>query len=599
MLIYQTTENIKVTLKDDIPLGIGGEGSIYEIIKPSEYNIYVSKIYKKLKDVDQRERKIEYMIKNPPPEEAEGNIIWPVKSLHENKRFVGFIMNKVERSIKLNDLCLPCTYTDKGDWKKFCRDKNNAIELRLKLCANIARAVNNIHSTGKYVIVDLKPDNILVSSEGAVSIIDFDSIQISENNKVLFPALALTPDYIPREYYENNWSFSFNSFIRPSWDYFSMAVIFYQILFGIHPYIGTANGRYENCETPDQMIKEGLFPYGTKAKWLIKIPPPHRNFKNFPIEVVKELFKRSFDEKASNRPDANTWYNELKKEIEKFAGTKYLFKHKVHKAQSPHNIKQIKKSLKRAFLLLPIRFIPRPHLKTKITFITRVAKIITSAFPKTMILMTIFLLIFTSLPIMNKYYLPLQIMEPGHKWTFIEGLFHGFFAPSTAILSSLTSKVYFSIPQKNSPYISGFLIGIYFLPIVIHASNIVLSHKNLQFKHIDKIRARLIQLILSTIVFQIGIVIYSLSEGTTALDIISINQMLGNLFGGLWSEGVSFVIGLFSPLILIINFFDILFSGFAISSMVVSKNIQGFSSLTFLIGVWIYPIIQLQEDNFG
>jgi len=87
------------------------------------------------------------------------------------------------------------------EWNKFSFQTPGSIEARLKLCFNISAALSQIHSFGSYVLVDMKPDNVIVKPDGLISIIDIDSTEILKNNTLLFPAQVATPEYTPPEYY--------------------------------------------------------------------------------------------------------------------------------------------------------------------------------------------------------------------------------------------------------------------------------------------------------------------------------------------------------------------------------------------------------------
>ena len=64
------------------------------------------------------------------------------------------------------------------------RGSQRGIISRLKLCVNIIAAVNMIHIGNKYIIVDLKPQNLLITSSGKVSIICNTLFQRMELEKV-------------------------------------------------------------------------------------------------------------------------------------------------------------------------------------------------------------------------------------------------------------------------------------------------------------------------------------------------------------------------------------------------------------------------------
>lgn len=293
----------------DNPLGEGGEGAVYEILSPANYRNSVAKILYPDKRTNERRYKVRYMVDNPPANIQDGNghnfLIWPQQLLLENNDFVGFIMPKAE-GIDLEELCRVKLKPELGsEWQKFYRDNSDSMILRLILCSNIAKAVNALHATGHYVIGDLKPENIRVKSNGLVSILDLDSCQISDGGQIRFQSKMNTPKYNPPE--------TIIEHKELSWDLFIIGIIFYEILCGIHPFIGTTRAPYENLNTPEQKIQAGLFPFGTKSNYFEVIAIPHYNFKNLPDRVQK-LFLRCFDQGISNpaiRPNTTDWLNNL------------------------------------------------------------------------------------------------------------------------------------------------------------------------------------------------------------------------------------------------------------------------------------------------
>jgi serine/threonine protein kinase len=293
----------------DNPLGEGGEGAVYEILSPANYRNSVAKILYPDKRTNERRYKVRYMVDNPPANIQDGNghdfLIWPQQILLDNNDFVGFIMPKAE-GIDLEELCRVKLKPELGsEWQKFYRDNSDSMILRLILCSNIAKAVNALHATGHYVIGDLKPENIRVKSNGLVSILDLDSCQISDGGQIRFQSKMNTPKYNPPE--------TIIEHKELSWDLFIIGVIFYEILSGIHPFIGTTKAPYENLNTPEQKIQAGLFPFGSKANYFEVIAIPHYNFKNLPDRVQK-LFLRCFDHGITNpaiRPNTTDWLNNL------------------------------------------------------------------------------------------------------------------------------------------------------------------------------------------------------------------------------------------------------------------------------------------------
>jgi serine/threonine protein kinase len=293
----------------DKPLGEGGEGAVYEILSPANLQNSVTKILFQDKRNIERQYKARYMVDNPPSNIQDGNghnfLIWPQQLLFENNEFAGFVMPKAG-GIDLEELCRVKLKPELGsEWQKFYRDNSDSMILRLILCSNIAKAVNALHATGHYVIGDLKPENIRVKSNGLVSILDLDSCQISDGGQIRFQSKMNTPKYNPPETATERKDLS--------WDLFILGIIFYEILCGIHPFIGTTKAPYENFNTPEQKIQAGLFPFGSKNSYFEVVAPPHNNFKLLPDKVQK-LFLRCFDQGITNtaiRPNTNDWINNL------------------------------------------------------------------------------------------------------------------------------------------------------------------------------------------------------------------------------------------------------------------------------------------------
>ena len=152
----------------------------------------------------------------------------------------------------------------------------------------------------KYVLVDMKPQNMLVTPEGKVSIIDMDSIQIHEQGTVIFHGPLATPEYVPPEGMKLNPA---KDYIPASWDAFSLSVIFYQILIGVHPFAASSSGKFNQSTTISDKIHQGLFPFGSKASFMEQIPDPHLGFFKVLPYKVRNLFFDAF-EKGHIRPEA-------------------------------------------------------------------------------------------------------------------------------------------------------------------------------------------------------------------------------------------------------------------------------------------------------
>ena len=309
--LYIQAINQAVIIEDN-PFASGGEGELFNILNPSGLSNCVAKIFHPNKRDPEKEAKIGYLLQNPPVFEGvleEQPIVWVKHILHDiDGIFVGFIMPKATGE-KLEILTAPKLPKYLGkEWRRFKLGGDEALRLRLKVCYNLAAALRMVHATGKYVLVDLKPDNVLIKNNGVVSIVDTDSIEVIENGKTLFPATVATPEYTPNEYYTGTKPGQIS--IDPSWDNFSLAVIYYRLLFGVHPHAATSKSPYDNVNALGDKIKHGLFVHNTNLlEQFTVIPPPHRIFIHLDRDLQK-LFLRAFvdgHQDSQLRPSAEEW----------------------------------------------------------------------------------------------------------------------------------------------------------------------------------------------------------------------------------------------------------------------------------------------------
>ncbi|MDA9323087.1 hypothetical protein N9Q55_03360 [Flavobacteriaceae bacterium] len=270
----------------------GGEGEVYNI--SGDKNNCV-KLYRERFRTKEKESKLKYMTNNS-PQDIEGQshkVCWPKEIIYEDGKFVGFLMPRAfEDSLLPYHLCqLKISKKIDSKWHEtFDRDSIKGTISRLKLCVNIIAAVNRIHATNKYVIVDLKPQNLMVSPSGKVSIIDMDSVQITENEEVLFKAPVSTPEYTPPEV---SGVIKKQIAISKDWDIFSLGVLIYEILCGIHPYVGSAKPPNEGLNTIQEKIKINLTHVVKGEDVFQTLPSPQKTYYSFDLDL-KNIFKQIF-----------------------------------------------------------------------------------------------------------------------------------------------------------------------------------------------------------------------------------------------------------------------------------------------------------------
>lgn len=289
----------------------GGEGDIFRILHPSKYHGFVVKLYHPHKRTAEKEKKVRFLVNNPPDAQnvnGHNSVVWATGMIYDYAGFAGLMMpfaagDKLEI---LTSSKISKKY--RAEWGRFSFENQEAMSLRLAVCFNIAAAIYQIHQTGLYVLVDLKPDNIIVRSNGLVSIVDIDSMEVIRKNEVVYPAVVTTPEFAPPEFHGD--VKPGQAPIYPSWDNYALGIIFYKLLFGIHPFAGSAMPPYDKLNTLQEKIEHGLFVHHPiNRRFLTVIPPPHQRFENL-APLLQELFIQCFDEGheyPNRRPTPSEW----------------------------------------------------------------------------------------------------------------------------------------------------------------------------------------------------------------------------------------------------------------------------------------------------
>lgn len=299
-------------------LGKGGQARVFKI-RTRGYEEYCLKVFIRMDDAQKNYNRISYMIQHP-PRNIMGNsgfrICWPTAFAYDlQKNFIGYVMPLAfpnSRDLKILEvynakpISQQAKYKKYPDWfGKYELDTEIGLKNRMKMLCNWAIAVYSLHETHKYIIVDLKPENVMATSSGKISIVDTDSFQISENGRILFHGAAYTPAYFPPEGKSIKQQ---NAPFPISCDCFAAAVCFYKILTGVHPFGGTIKKPpYDKLETEEEFISAGLFAYGCKKQFLgfnadFNL---HKHFYNLP-SAIQVLFVRAFDS-PHNRPTMEEW----------------------------------------------------------------------------------------------------------------------------------------------------------------------------------------------------------------------------------------------------------------------------------------------------
>ena len=145
---------------------------------------------------------------------------------------------------------------------EYCISKKLGIRERLELFGQVLSAVQYAHNN-LVLHRDLKPSNILVTSAGAVSLLDFGIAKFMTGNETSESALteltgrAMTPDYASPEQI-------LGAPISTASDVYSLGVVLYELLSGVRPYKLKRGTRGEleeailavDAAKPSQMLRQ-------------------------------------------------------------------------------------------------------------------------------------------------------------------------------------------------------------------------------------------------------------------------------------------------------------------------------------------------------
>lgn len=151
------------------------------------------------------------------------------------------------------------------------------IPLALFILYQVSLGLYHAHSK-KVIHRDIKPHNILISTDGEVKLTDFGIAKTSdESESVTSPGTIIgTPAYMSPEQFSDSSEITFQS------DIYSLGVVFYEMITGVKP--------YKNEFTPEVLtaISKGRCTPATK---LIKDLPT----------IVKKILKKTFNPKLKRR----------------------------------------------------------------------------------------------------------------------------------------------------------------------------------------------------------------------------------------------------------------------------------------------------------
>ncbi|MCE2712692.1 MAG: hypothetical protein LW688_09150 [Cryomorphaceae bacterium] len=253
---------------------------------------------------------------------------WPKEIVRDRTgKTVGYIMDSVKNGIDLSNIIMArddnafYKYRNKPHyslWQKYFIYQGRGIKNRFILAYYLSLYFDKIYNiknkNGEKMNLeiwnfDIKPQNILVSIDNfggkdqiVPYILDLDNVTLKNNSQILQPIeKQVTPEYFAPEGPENKY-----------YDYYSIAVIFHQLILNLHPFtFSNAGGtRFRDGTEMSYFRNHKCYPWGRNRKFLDpKIQNDFRwgNFRNLSPQL-QQLFIRAFDsDLPSQRPSMQEW----------------------------------------------------------------------------------------------------------------------------------------------------------------------------------------------------------------------------------------------------------------------------------------------------
>lgn len=247
---------------------------------------------------------------------------WPKDIVKDRAgKIVGYVMDSVNGGVDLAHVVSNNFYKHRNSsnyqlWEDAFKYRAEKIVNRFILCYNLSHSFDKIYNIKtkqgakldlEICNFDIKPKNILVSIEKINNsnsiipfILDLDNLTFKNKTGELGPAHPqFTPDYMAPE-----------GPIDKYYDYYSIAVIFYQLIFDTHPFSVIGGTRFTDGTTTGFYVKNKCFAWGRNRKYLSQSTLNdfrHDNFKKIPT-ALQNLFIRAFDSDVqNNRPNMNEW----------------------------------------------------------------------------------------------------------------------------------------------------------------------------------------------------------------------------------------------------------------------------------------------------
>jgi hypothetical protein len=277
-------------------LGAGGEAEVFEV--PGRPHL----AFKRYRNpTPERAAKLRVMVDNPPQVEgAQAALAWPTELVQgPGGDLAGFLMRRIDLSTSVPVFRLYNPQARQQVAPGF------TWRYLLRTARNVAAIVDAVHRAG-HVVGDLNESNLLVSNRALVSLVDCDSMQVTDPLAgEVHPCTVGKPEFTAPELYRRRKGLGPRT---PASDSFALGVVVFLLLMeGAHPFAGIWRGV---GEPPDiaARIRRGMFPYRRRSR--VQPPPLAVPLATLPPSL-RRLARRALAGPARRRPSPAEWVDAI------------------------------------------------------------------------------------------------------------------------------------------------------------------------------------------------------------------------------------------------------------------------------------------------
>jgi eukaryotic-like serine/threonine-protein kinase len=204
-----------------------------------------------------------------------------LSKIHHNEYVVGYVEHG-----KIDNLpYLLMEYVESSDLKQLMlRSDDVLVDNVANILIDSALAIEHIHDSG-FMHLDFKPENILVTRNGHIRLVDFDLAQEKPDKPKKFSRNPGTPAYMPPEQLQHQ-------AIDHRADIFAYGVMAYELLTSRKPFAG---------DSPDEIL----------LKQKLGAPVPPREYNDIPPALEKIVLKCLEREMDKRYPYASVLVRDL------------------------------------------------------------------------------------------------------------------------------------------------------------------------------------------------------------------------------------------------------------------------------------------------